>query len=273
MSRHLNLWGVLALALSLSSAPLSQAQDIRVPASAGGGAFDPAAPGPIGGTTPAAGTFTTLTGNTSITSPGNITTSSTGAITSNTTVTATTDITLGATGAIYWSGRTRLRAPSVNGAFAIETNNASAGFTLGVGATSGIMNLGGINSGSPGAAVLSVAGCRAGTDTNCAAPDMTLQNGVTTGTATFPGIVFKTQAATVGSGTGAQTLVTSFTIKGGVPIRPSSVVGSLPTCDAARTGGMAWVTDANATTFLSTVAGGGANKVPVSCDGTNWVIG
>ena len=35
----------------------------------------------------------------------------------------------------------------------------------------------------------------------------------------------------------------------------------------------AFVTDATATTFLSTVAGGGANKVPVVSDGTNWLIG
>lgn len=265
-------WGALALALSLAVAPLAHAQDIRVPIS-GGGSFDPASPGAIGGTTPAAGTFTTLTGNTSITSPGNITTTSTGSITSNTSVTATTDLTVGGANQIAFSTRTRLRSPSVNGALAIETNNGSAGFTLGVGAVSGIMNLGGVNSATPGPTILSQAGCRAGTDSNCAAPDLTIQNGVTTGTATFPGIVFKTQAAAVASGSGAQTLVTSFTIKGGVPIRPSSTVAALPTCDAARTGGMAWVTDANATTFLSTVAGGGANKVPVSCDGTNWVIG
>ena len=35
----------------------------------------------------------------------------------------------------------------------------------------------------------------------------------------------------------------------------------------------AFVTDANATTFNSIVAGGGANFVPVFCDGTNWRIG
>jgi hypothetical protein len=33
------------------------------------------------------------------------------------------------------------------------------------------------------------------------------------------------------------------------------------------------VTDANATTFLSTVAAGGANIVPVISNGTAWVIG
>jgi hypothetical protein len=34
-----------------------------------------------------------------------------------------------------------------------------------------------------------------------------------------------------------------------------------------------FVTDANATTFATTVAAGGANNVPVVCNGTNWIIG
>jgi len=34
-----------------------------------------------------------------------------------------------------------------------------------------------------------------------------------------------------------------------------------------------FVTDATVTTFASVVAGGGANKVPVYDDGTNWRIG
>ena len=38
-------------------------------------------------------------------------------------------------------------------------------------------------------------------------------------------------------------------------------------------GAVAMVTDANATTFASTVAGGGSNNVPVYYDGTNWRIG
>jgi hypothetical protein len=38
-------------------------------------------------------------------------------------------------------------------------------------------------------------------------------------------------------------------------------------------GWTAMVTDANATTFASTVAGGGSNNVPVYYDGTNWKIG
>jgi hypothetical protein len=50
-------------------------------------------------------------------------------------------------------------------------------------------------------------------------------------------------------------------------------VSSLPTAAAKYTGLKAYVTDANATTFNSTVAGSGANKVPVFCNGSNWVIG
>lgn len=50
-------------------------------------------------------------------------------------------------------------------------------------------------------------------------------------------------------------------------------VASLPTCDSNAKGTRHFVTDANATTFMSTVAAGGANNVPVVCDGTNWKIG
>lgn len=50
-------------------------------------------------------------------------------------------------------------------------------------------------------------------------------------------------------------------------------VATLPAAVTAGAGARAFVTDANATTFLSTVAGGGANAVPVVSDGTNWLIG
>ena len=49
-------------------------------------------------------------------------------------------------------------------------------------------------------------------------------------------------------------------------------VATLPV--AALSGGIAAVvTDATATTRDSIVAGGGANRVPVYSDGTNWRIG
>jgi hypothetical protein len=59
-----------------------------------------------------------------------------------------------------------------------------------------------------------------------------------------------------------------------VRVTPTTV-GSLPAAGVfgAGTGGRAFVTDATATTFASVVAGGGANKVPVFSDGTNWLIG
>lgn len=53
----------------------------------------------------------------------------------------------------------------------------------------------------------------------------------------------------------------------------STTVASLPSAATAGAGARGFVTDATATTFLSTVAGGGANKVPVVSDGTNWLIG
>ena len=50
-------------------------------------------------------------------------------------------------------------------------------------------------------------------------------------------------------------------------------VASLPTASTALKGTRYVVSDATATTFASTVAGGGANCVPVLCNGSNWVIG
>ena len=51
----------------------------------------------------------------------------------------------------------------------------------------------------------------------------------------------------------------------------SYTVATLPTASSFE-GATAYVTDANATTRLSTVAGGGSNKVIVFSDGTNWLI-
>lgn len=53
----------------------------------------------------------------------------------------------------------------------------------------------------------------------------------------------------------------------------STVVASLPAAATVGAGARHFVTDATATTFLSIVAGGGANKVPVVSDGANWLIG
>lgn len=58
------------------------------------------------------------------------------------------------------------------------------------------------------------------------------------------------------------------------PIRHATyTVSGLPSASTVGAGTRAAVTDANATTFNSVVAGGGANFVPVISDGTNWRIG
>ena len=54
---------------------------------------------------------------------------------------------------------------------------------------------------------------------------------------------------------------------------PALTVATLPLASTAGMGSRAFVSDANATTFASIVAGGGSNKVPVYSDGTNWLIG
>jgi len=53
----------------------------------------------------------------------------------------------------------------------------------------------------------------------------------------------------------------------------TQTVAALVAAGTAGAGARAVVTDANATTFHSIVAGGGANVVPVFSDGTNWRIG
>ena len=77
--------------------------------------------------------------------------------------------------------------------------------------------------------------------------------------ATFSDIKVRNVLAAGGNGSYVQT--------------PSMTVTNLPSAATAGAGARAFVTDATATTFLSTVAGGGSNKVPVVSDGTNWLIG
>jgi len=53
----------------------------------------------------------------------------------------------------------------------------------------------------------------------------------------------------------------------------TATVATLPAANIVGAGSRHFVTDANATTFASIVAGSGANGVPVYSDGTNWRIG
>jgi hypothetical protein len=56
------------------------------------------------------------------------------------------------------------------------------------------------------------------------------------------------------------------------PITVAKLTANFPAANVGA-GARHFVSDANATTFNSVVAGGGSNIVPVRCDGTNWRIG
>lgn len=67
--------------------------------------------------------------------------------------------------------------------------------------------------------------------------------------------------------------VVETVLRGVLRANTTYTVAGLPLVADAGAGARAFVTDANATTFAAIVAGGGANGVPVYCDGTNWRIG
>ena len=56
-------------------------------------------------------------------------------------------------------------------------------------------------------------------------------------------------------------------------IQTAVPVADLPTPSTALIGARYFVTDSNSMTFAAIVAAGGANRVPVYCDGVNWRIG
>lgn len=58
-----------------------------------------------------------------------------------------------------------------------------------------------------------------------------------------------------------------------IPALPVYTVATLPSAVTSGMSARSFVSDATATTFASNVVGGGANKVPVYSDGTNWKIG
>lgn len=211
--------------------------------------FDPAAPGPIGGTTPGSGAFTTL--------------SASGAITSG------ADITAAAASAVYFSGRSRIRAPTVAAQFAFENSGGTLGFTLGVNATE--LLFGGIDQASVSAKSIRAYGVRVGTDSNAAGADLTIASGVCTGNATPSSLIFSSWAP-VASGSTTQTKTEGLRIQYGVAIFPATTVANLPAA-ANVPYGRRFVSDATSPTFGATVSGGGAVKTPVWSDGTNWVVG
>lgn len=56
------------------------------------------------------------------------------------------------------------------------------------------------------------------------------------------------------------------------PSAPVSTVANLPACNAATQGALYLVTDALLPAALANVAGGGAVKVLVVCNGANYIV-
>ena len=59
----------------------------------------------------------------------------------------------------------------------------------------------------------------------------------------------------------------------GVVKTTATTYSSLPIAATAGAGARSFITDANTTTFLATVGGGGSNAVPVVSNGTVWIVG
>lgn len=118
---------------------------------------------------------------------------------------------------------------------------------------------------------------RPGTDSDVGGANGTVQSGLGTGIGTLSSLILQSAKASVsGSGTTTQTYVTGMAIKAGTAVLTSYTVANLPTAATAGAGATAFVTDASTTLILGlggTVTGGGANKVPVYTDGTNWIYG
>jgi len=70
-----------------------------------------------------------------------------------------------------------------------------------------------------------------------------------------------------------QAIAQDITVSNLAPALPQSTTAALPTCNAAATGKMYLVTDALTPVALASVAGGGAVKVLVFCNGSSWIVG
>lgn len=88
-----------------------------------------------------------------------------------------------------------------------------------------------------------------------------------TGNATHGNIITSGLITATGNITGGNIITT------GVVKTTATTYSSLPIAATAGAGARSFITDANTTTFLATVGGGGSNAVPVVSNGTFWVVG
>lgn len=100
-------------------------------------------------------------------------------------------------------------------------------------------------------------------------------NNTLIGNAAAPSSVTVSNEVTLGNSSVTTLRVPGISYTAGVKYfsHGALTVATLPAAATAGAGARAFVTDANATTFASIVAAGGANGVPVYSDGTNWRIG
>jgi hypothetical protein len=87
------------------------------------------------------------------------------------------------------------------------------------------------------------------------------------GTRIYGNVTIDTFVTATGNITGGNIITT------GVVKTTSLTVATLPAAATVGAGSRSFVTDANTTTFLATVAGGGSNAVPVVSNGTFWIVG
>lgn len=121
-----------------------------------------------------------------------------------------------------------------------------------------------INTGSAGAFVVN-GGALGSPSSVGTLPAITLGGTVSGGGNQINNVIIGASTPLAGSFT---TVTATQTVQtGAVPI------GSLPTCNTGAKGTRYFVTDANSTTFLAAAVNGGANNVPVVCDGTGWKVG
>lgn len=180
---------------------------------------------------------------------------------------------IGANALLNWNSNTpTTNNTAIGNGAALGATNASFANVTAIGNNAGSVLLSGSNNTIIGSGVASTTlttgarniliGTASNTDTAASGTNDSIVIGASTGsTPWLTGSLTAAAPSAVFSGT-VKTLVT--------------VVASLPSAATAGAGATAFVTDASNSFIVGlglTVVGGGANKVPVYSDGTNWIIG
>jgi hypothetical protein len=232
-----------------------------------------------------------------ITLAGNLTTAGANALTL--TSTAATNVTLPTTGTLATLAGTEalsnktITASAFNGTVGATTPSTGAFTTLAIGTNSAFGGTLGQFNGSNVTIAAGGGQFSIGT-TNAAAADMGGSLGFTANTTSLAGYSMgNISARLIATGAGVYRSYMAFatTDTGGTiadrmrltdaglavtgvitPKLATTTYATLPSAATAGAGAMIYISDCNSTTRLATAAGGGANKVLVYSDGTNWLI-